>query len=266
MYPSSSGPWWSQVAHHPWRDRNWSWSGTSRDPRGRSSPLEGSQRDALPPGGLQGLGRSSPLEGSQLEDPAADVHPPASLITPGGIATQMAVVRGQRVMSLITPGGIATRSPLAFLRVRSGVAHHPWRDRNITTPTATARRRSVAHHPWRDRNSKNFTHAVTRPEVAHHPWRDRNIGMRVIPISDGQSRSSPLEGSQLAPAAPVHHLPLVAHHPWRDRNTWSCRYRSASEPVAHHPWRDRNGHRRGLAIDPPIAHHPWRDCDRGSLA
>ena len=188
---------------------------------GRSSPLEGSQPgDVDPvPAGLNLVAHHPWRDRNVADTSDTSIRPSKSLITPGGIATCVAFGWGVwRRWSLITPGGIATpwtqrrlprtrsrSSPLEgsqhgrrgrFRVLHAGVAHHPWRDRNLaqqlpivgdqrslitpggiaTWPSRTRCRRSprVAHHPWRDRNLFHLPGQHARNPVAHHPWRDRN--------------------------------------------------------------------------------------------
>gem|GEM_PF-6102930 len=187
------------VAHHPWRDRNSPRTGSARRAvTRRSSPLEGSQlqhhphlrghrrrrssplEGSQPGGGRRAVGgdrrrRSSPLEGSQPEEQPEEVTAiaPASLITPGGIAT----TRGSRCR---TAG--------------HWVAHHPWRDRNSRAmyrstgvPASLITPGGIATLAGRPRPAIRG--------VAHHPWRDRNPS-RSTASRHSRSRSSPLEGSQ----------------------------------------------------------------------
>ena len=131
-----------------------------------------------------------------------------------------------RLGSLITPGGIATGADPRAVDA-PGVAHHPWRDRNLRSsgsPGSRARRSSPLEGSQRHAGAFRVRRSGRRSSPLegsqHHPAGPAAVTAprRSSPLEGSQrgggrfggpkrgGRSSPLEGSQPpVPAAGPHH-------------------------------------------------------------
>ena len=164
------------------------------------------------------------------------------------------------------------------------VAHHPWRDRNLTAGSRSrrARRKSLitpggiaTRWDREERKGQGHRSLITPGGIATSL--DDVVGICLeslitpggiaTPSAAGlqlvqQSRSSPLEGSQ---PVGMGTLPLTCtgrSSPLEGSQHVQGGVRGArGDHVAHHPWRDRNAARTSPSSPRSswVAHHPWRD-------